>query len=40
MTMDIPVSFTWIIILFDKALKHGEVANFWCYVEKLLNHSE
>jgi hypothetical protein len=30
--MDIPASFIWIIILFDKAFNYGDVAKFWGYV--------
>jgi hypothetical protein len=30
--MDIPVSFIWIIILFDAVFKYGDGAKFWDYV--------
>jgi hypothetical protein len=30
--MDIRTNFIWIIILFDKAYKRGNVAEFWGYV--------
>jgi hypothetical protein len=30
--MDIPISFIWIIILFDAVFKYGDGAKFWGYV--------
>jgi hypothetical protein len=30
--MDIPTSFTWIIILFDAVFKYGDGAKIWGYV--------
>jgi hypothetical protein len=30
--MDIPISFIWIIILFDAGFKYGDGAKFWGYV--------
>lgn len=37
--MGIHTRFTWIIILYDEAFKHDNVAKFWGYVETTLNQS-